>query len=88
MLSGSLRLGRALGGYISGGLIEVHSIVARHGELVEEFGRRGYVHRSPLVGEFFMAGKVDVARSLSDLKARCVECRRRIESAEVEGAVV
>ena len=76
MLVGSLRKGRSLAGFVANGLIEVHSVRARHAQLVREMRRRGYQHRSPLPR--FTArrlGRVVRTRSLADLLQRCAACR-------------
>ncbi|MBI2677903.1 MAG: hypothetical protein HYX28_03900 [Candidatus Koribacter versatilis] len=76
MLVGSLRKGKSLAGFLANGLIEVHSVRARHAQLVREMRRRGYRHRSPLPR--FTArklGRVVRKKSLADLLARCHACR-------------
>ena len=76
MLVGSLRKGRSLTGFVANGLIEVHSVRARHAQLVREMKRRGFRHRSPLPS--FTArrlGRVIRSKSLADLAERCKECR-------------
>lgn len=76
MLVGSLRKGTSLAGFVSNGLIEVHSVRARHEQLVREMTRRGYRHRSPLPS--FTArrlGRVVRKKSHADLLDRCEDCR-------------
>jgi len=77
MLVGSLRKGTSLAGFVANGLIEVHSVRARHAQLVREMKRRGYRHRSPLPR--FRArrlGRVIRKKSLADLLQRCAACRK------------
>jgi hypothetical protein len=71
--------GKSIAGYISKGLVEIHSISRRlrrrrDNELAEEMERRGYTHKSPLayVGE--MIGEVDVESNILELN-RCHLCR-------------
>jgi len=65
---------------VSGGYLEPQNALARHDKLAEEMHRRGYRHDSELSvdGLALPEGKVDVARSVRDLKGRCAECRRRM----------
>ena len=76
MLVGTLRRKRSVAGFVANGLIEVHSVRARHAALVREMRRRGFRHQSPLPS--FMAtrlGRVVRKKSLADLLARCERCR-------------
>ena len=75
-LVGSIIRNKSIKGYLDKGLIEVHSIKKRHSELVREMKKRGYSHKSALQKiKLFKAGKVDVRKSISDLKKRCRECK-------------
>ena len=80
MLVGSLNKGKSVKGFVRGGLIEVQSVRDRHEQLASEMTRRGYNHKSPLP-EFnsFIAGSVNVADNIEELKKRCTECKERIE---------
>ena len=42
MLLGSLRRGKSIEGFLSGGLVDPQCIFARHQELVAEMTRRGF----------------------------------------------
>ena len=81
MLVGSLNKGKSVKGFIRDGLIEVQSVRDRHEQLVVEMTRRGYNHKSPLP-EFnsFIAGSVNVADNIEELKRRCTHCRDRIKN--------
>jgi hypothetical protein len=78
-LIGCIKKGTSLKGYIDKGLVEVHNIKKRHDALVEEMGRRGYNHLSPLP-EFTCqeTGYVNVEQNIEELRRRCKECRERI----------
>lgn len=90
-LVGMINRGISLKGYISNGLIEIHSIRQRHNDLVFELLRREsirepnptnkYFHKSPL--PFFVQtqeGKVDTDKSIEDLKRRCPKCKMNLEN--------
>ncbi|MFR8275029.1 MAG: pyrimidine dimer DNA glycosylase/endonuclease V [Desulfovibrio fairfieldensis] len=51
MLLGTLKKGKSITGFLSGGLIDPCRMYKRHGELVREMERRGYAHNSPLTEE-------------------------------------
>jgi len=77
MAIGALKNKISLNGYIDSGLIEVHNIVKRHDKLADEMAYRGYNHKSPLVYDgLYVAGKVDINKSYSDLFSRCAECKK------------
>lgn len=80
MFIGTILAGKSLGRYITDGLLEVHSIVDRHEELVREFRRRGWKHASPIQTEFtpYVLGNIDRRQSRLDLFGRCWECRDRM----------
>jgi len=84
MFVGSIIKGISLEGYIDGGLVEVHNLVKRHDALAAEFIARGLQHKSPLP-EFtpWIAGVVDVERSLRELTLRCSGCSKRIDQSKV-----
>jgi hypothetical protein len=71
---GLLLRGKNVEGYH--GLIEVHNVMSRHGEIVEEMRRRNYEHKSPL-SEFeeYVFGEVDREENLKELSRRCRACR-------------
>ena len=78
-LAGTLRAGKSVDGYIQRGLVEIHSMYARHEALVEEMIRRGYNHATPLRSfPIRKAGVVNKAKSRFDLKLRCPQCRENL----------
>lgn len=82
MFAGALRRGRRLDGYVLGGLVEVHNVVARHDELAAEMERRFIAHDSEVDlrgAELYEAGRVDVEESKRELRQRCLMCRERQE---------
>lgn len=81
MLYGAIKKGKNLDGYIKNGLIEIHNLGTRHSILVNEMKRRGYKHKSSIIFDFALlyGGKVDMNKSIYDLKERCVDCRKLIE---------
>lgn len=78
-LSGCIKKGTSIKGYITNGLIETHNIKKRHDELATEMTDRGYNHKSPLheikIGR---SGFVDLEQSLKELIKRCPKCKERI----------
>lgn len=75
-LLGSIKKNKSIEGYVKKGLIEVHNAEKRHEKLVKEMKERGYHHQSRLQNvRLFKAGKVDIKKSVSDLKKRCKECK-------------
>ena len=80
---GTLKKGISIQGYINNGLLELHNLKNRHNELVLEFEKRGYCHKSflNLQGiDLYEKGYVDIEKNLKELSGRCVECQRRIEN--------
>lgn len=80
MLVGTLSRGKTVKGYLEKGLLEVHSLYARHGELVEEMKRRGYRHCSDLDEKWRTVekrGTVDRKKSFEELLKRCPRCKHR-----------
>jgi len=76
MLAGTLRRKRSVEGFITGGLIEIHNMEARHAELVVEMTRRGMNHRSPLPKvRIYKSGKVNRRANLVEMARRCKNCR-------------
>ena len=80
MFVGTILAGKSLGRYITDGLLEVHSILSRHEELVREFSRRGWNHRTPIRPSFvpYHLGSIDRHKSRVDLFGRCWDCRDRM----------
>jgi hypothetical protein len=82
MFVGCIKKRMSLEGYLKGGLVRIDKIRERHGELVREFKRRGFSHRSPL-GKFDYGyleglGKIDAIKNLKELERRCSNCKRKI----------
>ena len=80
MFIGALSRGKTVKGYLEKGLLEVHSLYARHEELVEEMKQRGYNHSSDIDEKWKSAeklGVVDRKKNLEELLKRCSRCKRR-----------
>lgn len=76
MLVGTLNRGKSIGGFLEKGLLEPQNIQDRHDALVVEMRKRGYKHNSPLPNfQTEYQGRVDVNKSLEDLKSRCKDCK-------------
>jgi hypothetical protein len=77
MAAASLRLGKRLDGFLAKGLLELHSLRARHDALAEEMRRRGYRHRSPL-GHIPRrnGGRINRRQAAQELARRCPDCLR------------
>ena len=60
------------------GFLEPQNFMSRHEELVVEMTRRKFNHNSPLdiEGIELPTGKVNVQKSIEDLKSRCKNCFR------------
>lgn len=68
-------------GYVNNGLVEIHNLVKRHEELAREMKCRGFKHKSPIGKiKLYKAGKIDVKRSINDLRKRCKNCRHFLKS--------
>lgn len=81
MLVGAINKKKSITGFLSNSLVEVHTIRARHEELLQEMNRRGYKHKSELpFFEEYEAGKVNKEENLKDLCNRCPECKKRFEN--------
>lgn len=84
MFLGTINEGKSIKGYIDNGLVEVHNIIKRHNELVEEMKRRGYNHKSPAQEcNLWECGCVDSEQNIVELHRRCNDCRKRIEDSEI-----
>jgi len=80
-LIGNLRNSRRWGESLaSKGFLEPQNALRRHDKLVGEMLKRKFNHQSPLdiCGVKLPLGKVDVKKSVQDLKKRCKECRKLI----------
>ena len=62
------------------GFLEPQNFVKRHDKLAKEMQKRNMNHKSPLkIGRLKLPkGKVDVNKSIKDIKSRCLNCRRNI----------
>ena len=78
MAVGSLRRGKSVRGFTGAGLLDLRKLRTRHDALVDEMGRRGYRHGSPLpeyeIPEGAPVGFVDVGANRIALANRCAEC--------------
>jgi hypothetical protein len=82
MLLGSLRRGKNIEGFLSGGLVDPQRIFVRHQELAAEMTRRGFKHNSPidehecaiLAAGYADCAAVDTAANAHDLRQRCPDC--------------
>jgi len=63
------------------GYLEPQNALKRHNKLVEEMKKRGYKHNSKLKisGIKLPKGKVDIKKSIRDLKKRCKFCFSKIK---------
>jgi ABC-type Na+ transport system ATPase subunit NatA len=90
MIAANIKLGRSIEGYIRINALEPRSVERRHGELVDEMGRRGIKHKSPLE---FSTGRykdvlIDRDMSLQLLIGRCPRCADRMRSIAKDGAIM
>jgi hypothetical protein len=85
MFIGAISRGQSVKGYLQKGLLEVHSLYFRHGELVEEMKRRNYRHRSDLDEKWRnteKVGAIDKEKNLEELIKRCPRCKYRYSKIE------
>ena len=83
MFVGCLVRKKTLSGFFNKGLLEVHSIRARHHALAREMLRRGMQHKSPLQPfRSFKMGKINRRQSKLELASRCVKCQSLINRAK------
>jgi Pyrimidine dimer DNA glycosylase len=82
MLTGHLRRGRMVGGYVARNCIEPLAISRRHKAIAAEMVRRGYSHNSrllqPATGhlpEWQRRARVDTLAAWRDLAGRCQACK-------------
>ena len=76
MFVGSINNNKKIEGFIRNGLVETNYIKSRHDEIVAEFDRRGYDHKTLLeYNDQINRGKVDTQHSLKVLAERCPKCR-------------
>jgi len=75
MFVGALNKRTSVQGFISNGLLEIHSLKNRHEDLVEEMLHRGMIHNSNLPAfEEKVLGRVDVNLNEEILRTRCKRC--------------
>lgn len=62
------------------GFLEPQNALKRHNKLVCEMEKRGFNHRTPLkLGKLKLPrGKIDIKKSVNDLRKRCRECKERL----------
>ena len=80
MFIGTICQGKSVQGYLEKGLLEVHNLYNRHGELVKEMKLRGYAHYSNVDEKWKLVeklGKIDRRKNLIDLTNRCSRCKSR-----------
>lgn len=82
-LVGSINKGKNLKRYISNKFICFRRIHRRHEQLVKEFERREYNHKSPLVyndtSSKIIIDKDKMISNVKELICRCEKCRERFE---------
>lgn len=88
-LLGTIKKKMRVGGYIKNNCIEITTMKKQHDKLVIEMERRGWNHKSPLIGqdeinelasylcEEHINAKVDIEVSNEERYCRCEECKRR-----------
>jgi hypothetical protein len=76
MLVGSIKKNKNINGFVEKNLVQTNLITKRHEELVKEMLSRNYNHNSPLnYKDKLNLGKVEIKKSLEDLKLRCKDCK-------------
>ena len=88
---GAIASGKSVQGYLDKNLLEPKSLVKRHDDLVREAKKRGFKHHSDLDSEKVnnmlkkkltkkqLETKIDLNKSLSDLKKRCIRDLNGVE---------
>jgi hypothetical protein len=82
MLVGCIKKSMSLDGYMKNKLVRVDKILERHDDLVKEFERRNFSHKSP-ISAFDCSylpglGNIDIGENLKELKRRCPNCKKKI----------
>jgi hypothetical protein len=68
---------RNIQGYLANGLLEIHSLIDRHDELVEEMTRRGFNHKTPIdTFTIVRLGSIDRVHNFLELMSRCERCKQ------------
>lgn len=82
MFAGCIRKGISLEGYYKNNLLCVNLLKKRHEELAAEMLSRGMNHNSPILEidlTGLRTGKIDIEANISELIARCSECKKRFD---------
>ena len=87
MLLGSMRRGKRIEGFLSGGLVDPQLVFARHEELVAEMARRGFRHSSPieasdctsLAARYPGSAFINIAANAAELQRRCPDCAQLMQ---------
>lgn len=83
MIAGSINKGRRLDGFVDSNALQLKSLITRHNAIAKEMVRRGYRHLTPLAMPKLsnsltlkvIRSRVNKAKALADLHARCEICR-------------
>lgn len=95
MLLGSMRRGKNIEGFLSGGLVDPQLVFARHEELVIEMARRGFKHSSPIDGcecaslSALYAGRasINITANADELQRRCPDCAQLMQAESVTALI-
>ena len=82
MFLGTLKKGISIKGYISKGLLEVHSLKERHDQIAIEMESRGMNHKTPFMLDglsLWNEGYINENENIKNLFDRCLRCRERID---------
>ena len=87
MLLGSMRRGKNMDGFLSGGLVDPQLVFARHEELVAEMIRRRFKHTSPidasecasLAARYIGSTSINIAANAAELQRRCPDCTQLMQ---------
>ena len=87
MLLGSMRRGKSIEGFLSGGLVDPQLVFARHEELVAEMIRRRFKHTSPidanecasLAARYTGSSSLDIVANTAELQRRCPDCAQLMQ---------
>lgn len=88
MLLGSMRRGKSIEGFLSGGLVDPQQLFTRHEELVTEMARRGFKHTSPLdececaslAACYTGRTSINIAANTAELQRRCPDCAHLMQA--------
>lgn len=85
MIAGSIRKNIDLTGYYEKGLLQPTLLNKYHQEIVKEFKRRNWNHKSPLnfrkrLSEQDLNAEVDLTKAYIDLIDRCGKCKSNINN--------